>query len=289
MALALKPTLKEQLNCVKEDFSFRNSEQLSLVIEAGIDGFSYLLIDPKNSELLALQAYTFQAMDNTGLLANLKELESRLELFRHGYKQVLVTWRDSLFTLVPNALFKSEQKDIFLKFNHILSPEDQVMADEIRIADSRCVYSLSREVKLFFDKHFPNHKLKHFSTVHIEDSFSQPDRKGKRVVISIGQSLVNIAITDKGLNFYNSFSYQSSEDLLYFILLSMEQNQCDPVLSEVFICGEIESGSGVHKILKQYIKQLHFLVSDKRIIRSEKFNTLPHHFYYHLVNRILCA
>jgi hypothetical protein len=287
MALTLKSTLKEQLNTVKDGFSFKGSDQLSLVIEAGPEGFRYVLIDPKTMELLALQDYAFRITEKTGLMHCLNEIEGKLELFRHDYKQVLINWKDGLFTLVPNALYKAEQKNVFLEFNHTLPFLSDVLSDEIKAADSRSVYAISKEVKSFFDKHFPNHKLKHFSTVLIEDSINIA--KGKKVIINIGADLLSIAIVDKGLKFYNSFPYQSSEDLLYFILLSLEQNQCDPQQTEVLICGEIEAGSGVHKILKQYIRNIEFMVSDKRIIRSEKFNSLPHHFYYHLINRILCA
>lgn len=289
MAPLLRSSVKEQLNCVKDGFSFKNSDQLSLLIETGPEGFRYALLDPRSMELLAIQDYTFQAADRTGLMNCLSELETKLEIFRHEFKQVLITWKDNLFTLVPNALYKPEQKEAFLQFNHSIPSMADIMADEIKAAESRCVYAVAKEAKSFFDTHFPNHRLKHYSTVHIEDSFSSVNRREKQAIISLGQSMLNIAILDKQLCFYNVFQYQSSEDLLYFILLSMEQNGCDPQLTEVYLCGETESGSGVHKILKQYIKQLNFLVGDKRIVRGETFHAVPHHFYYHLIQRILCA
>jgi hypothetical protein len=289
MALLTKSSLKEQINCVAEGFTFRNSDQLNLLLETGADGFSYALADARTNQLQAIQAYSFNASDNSALLFNLGELENKLEIFRHSYKNVFINWRDHVFTLVPNALFRNEQKEKYLEFNHHLPKLPVVLSDEVKGADSRCVYAITQDLKNYFDKNFPNHRIRQFASIHLEDAFSHYSGKGVKCIVNIGESLVNIAIIDKELLFYNAFYYQGIEDLLYFILLSMEQSKGDPFSTELLVAGEVEANSAIHKILKQYIKNVNFMVTDKRIIRSEKFAGVPNHYYYHLINRLLCA
>ncbi len=289
MAL-VKANIKEQVNCIKEGFSFKHSDQYVLSIELGSDFFSYLITDPQQNELLALQSYSFSSFNKQDVLHCLHELEGKLEFFKYSFKNTLVTYKAESYTLVPNALFKADQKEAYLKFNHALETDELVLVDEVKAADAKNMYAIPDKIKQFFDSHFPNHRLRHFSSVYIDEVFSlNAMRKEKKCFVNINASRLDVVITGEGLRFCNSFLYQSTEDLIYFILLSMEQNQCDVQNTEIVISGEVEAGSGIHKIIQQYIKQVNFAVNDKRIVRSAPFASLPHHYYFNLINRLFCV
>ncbi|MFN6040244.1 MAG: DUF3822 family protein, partial [Bacteroidota bacterium] len=86
-----------------------------------------------------------------------------------------------------------------------------------------------------------------------------------------------------------TFNYTNPEDILYFALFAMDQNGFDQLTERVLIAGEIENGSGIHKLLKQYIKNLSFAVTDKSLVRENKIAEMPHHYFFNLLNRLTCG
>jgi hypothetical protein len=94
---------------------------------------------------------------------------------------------------------------------------------------------------------------------------------------------------NNGLKFFNTFNYMSSEDILYYTLFAMEQNGFDAHTDKLLVAGELEAGSGTHKLLTQYIKQVGFAVTDRSVVRGEKLSSLPHHYYFNTINRFVCG
>ena len=289
MAL-VKLNIKEQINCIKEGFSLKRSDQYTLIIELGNDYFSYLITDPQQNELLVLQSYTFSTYSKQDILHCLHELEGKLEFFKYSFKNILISYTSTSSTLVPTSLFKSSEKETYLKFNHPLDTDELVLVDDVKAADAKNVYAVPDKIKQFFDSHFPNHRLRHFTSVYIDTVFSlNLIKKERKCFVNINASRLDVIITGEGLKFCNSFQYQSTEDLIYFILLSLEQNQCDVQQTEIVISGEVESGSGIHRVIQQYVRSVNFAVNDKRIIRSANFSAIPHHYYFNLINRLFCV
>ena len=93
---------------------------------------------------------------------------------------------------------------------------------------------------------------------------------------------------DKQLLLYNIFSTKSDEDILYYLMFSVEQFKLDPNSLKLCVAANRETNDELFKTLKRYIKNVNFAVSDKIIERTETFETIPHHYYFTLLNRLLC-
>ncbi len=140
------------------------------------------------------------------------------------------------------------------------------------------------------DKHFSNHRLRHFTSCYIENIAAYYNgKKERKCFVNIDASQLDIIIADGSLLFSNAFNYESTEDLLYYILLALEQNNCDQQNTSLIISGEVESGSAIHQVLKTYMRNIQFAITDKRLKREGGFAKLPHHYYYNLLNRIFCV
>ena len=77
-------------------------------------------------------------------------------------------------------------------------------------------------------------------------------------------------------------------DVLYYIMFSIEQFELNPLTLKLFISANRKTDDGLFTALKKYIKHVDFTVSDKLIVRKEAFEQLPHHYYFSMLNRLLC-
>jgi hypothetical protein len=87
---------------------------------------------------------------------------------------------------------------------------------------------------------------------------------------------------------YNVFNTKNDEDILYYLLFSLEQFNLSPLIVKLALSGNRATSADLFVAIKKYVKQADFVVNDKIIIRREIFETLPHHYYFSLLNRVTC-
>ena len=268
------------------DFDFSNHSKLRACIDISNSELVFSLFTAEN-ELVYLQHCILKANEKTNeVLEYLLETEP---FFSQSYANVYVCVSNTLYTLVPAALFVNENKEDVLKFNHNITNDVIVLSDEIFSADSHCVYAFDKKTKELLDKTFPNNHVKHKTSCLIEGLPSTASKTHKTCLVNVQGNNMDVALYSKKLIFFNTFEFQTAEDFLYFILASLEQNAFTPDETEVVLAGEIETGSALYLTLKQYIPKIKFAVADTSIGKKNDFIKLPDHFYYTLFNRYLCA
>jgi len=239
------------------------------------------------NELLHLDHITVKAGDK--VVDVLEYLIQNNDLFFHNYASVFVAIAGPHYTLVPGPLFENSTKEQLLKFNHPLAGDEIVLADEIVSAEGFCVYSVNKKIKDMLDQAFPNNHIKHTTTCLVESLPALGSKTYKTCLVNVQGEHMDVALYGGKLLFFNSFSFQTAEDFLYFILASLEQNNCNPEDTEIVLAGEIELGSALFDTLKKYIPKIKFAVADKAILKKNDFVKLPEHFYFSLFNLYLCA
>jgi len=268
------------------DFDFSNHSRLRACIDISNSEIIFSLFTEEN-EWVYLQHGVLKANEKTAeVLESLIETEP---FFSQNYANVYVCVSNSLYTLVPGALFVNENKEDVLKFNHNITKDVVILSDEIFSADSHCVYAFDKKVKELLDKTFPNNHIKHKTSCLIEGLPSVASKTYKTCLVNVQGNNMDVALYNKKLLFFNTFEFQTAEDFLYFILAGLEQNSCTLDETEVVLAGEIETGSALYLTLKQYIPKLKFAVANKSISKKNDFIKLPEHFYYTLFNLYLCA
>lgn len=90
------------------------------------------------------------------------------------------------------------------------------------------------------------------------------------------------------LLFYNVFRYQNNEDILYYLLFTMEQFSLNPLYVKLVIASQTGISDELVSNLKKYIKQVSFCVNDASIKMNGDLKSLPGHYYFNLLNQHLC-
>lgn len=203
------------------------------------------------------------------------------------YKNSLVNWLGDHFTLVPASFYDADKAKEMLEFNVGGILGESIYTNDVN--DIKLICSVPTELKNAIDKTFPNHNFRHIGYSSMKLFFSHFQLKNADVFLNIhnGQTEVLIKKNNKPV-LYNMFRTQNDEDILYYLLFSVEQFDLDPSTLKLFVSADRPTTDNLFTAIKKYIRNVDFTVSDKVVVRKEAFEQIPHHYHFSALNRILC-
>jgi len=96
------------------------------------------------------------------------------------------------------------------------------------------------------------------------------------------------ALKNGALEFYNVFKWNSDEDILYYLLFSLEQFGFDAANVRLTLAGERPLNSALFDALKRYFKHINYTTPAPSLKLSGDLARLPSHYYFSLLNQHLC-
>ena len=257
-----------------------------------MDGFSFAILNIQEQKYIALEHYDIK---NSASYNNLAEqidlIIDKQELLQQNFVSISVGIAHTSNTLTPEALYEDENGKEILAFNHVLLQNETETRDWIASIKAFNSYFIPEELERCFKKHFNHILWKHDSSILIESLIHQFKlQEGERVYISIQNKSFEITVLEsKHLKFFNSFSYKTAEDLIYYLLFTYEQLNLNPNQTPLIISGEIEEDSEVYKLLYRYVRNISFTKRNPNYKYSFVFDQTKEHFYYKLLNQHLCV
>ena len=203
------------------------------------------------------------------------------------FEKVNVCFLNTEFTLIPEAFAKSEDVKPLLKF--VTGTEHIKRSLHHNLKEISFSYTIEQELISYFEKTFPNISVRHLGAVSIDLFFSQHSLKNANLYLNIADGYIEIAAKQKNdLLFYNVFNFENNEDILYYLLFTMEQFQLNPLHVRLSLAAQRDASDELVKSLKKYIKQVDFCVTDASINLNGELSSLPKHYYFTLLNQHLC-
>jgi hypothetical protein len=284
--------LQPLVSFVDESFEEAESTNYHLSIEISAVNFCYAILDKKRNKYLVLEVFSFQKTLNADVLAfELKNLMPQQSLLKRNFKSTSISIFTTKFTFVPSALYDAENSAKFLEINAPLMESESILSESIRNLETECVYALSKSLHIGLKELFPNAVIMHtFSSLLGCLSTSFKNVSGKSVVVHLQQAHFEIVVLeDKKLIFANLFTFQTSEDFLYYLLFVFEQLKLNPENIELLLLGEIEKNSAIYSILNKYVRHVKFGKRNELFEYSYVLDSLPQHFYFNLFSQALCV
>lgn len=232
-----------------------------LSIQISLSGLSFCILDRTSNIIEFLKTVTFDRKANP--FEALEHLKKALELhseLNQTFSAVVVIYQNELSNLVPKVLFNEEQSADYLKFNSKILKSDFISHDEIAINESVNVYVPYMNINNFIFDTFGVFEYKHASTILI-DSLLQKEIKSNESNLYLNvnhQQFELLVIKDKKLLLYNSFEFSTKEDVIYYLLFTMEQLRLSPETIKLNLMGLIEKDDELYNIIYTYIRFVEF-------------------------------
>jgi len=280
---------KKQKTNITVDFNNLNEKHLS--IQLSLDGFSFCIINKIEKQVENLEHFSFQ--DNSPspeqLLKNVEELFRKEKALQNRYGSVNISHVNQLSTLVPKSLFDEERIRDYLKFSSKTYTNDYLVYDELENHDMVNVYIPFVNVNNFFLQRFGSFEYKHSSTIFVNtllNTFKFSEHPHMFAHISEHQFEIMVIAHDK-LMFFNSFTFQTKEDFIYYILFTAEQLELNPETFELVLAGNIDLESDFYKIAYSYVRKVSLLENRSELKFSSNIKEETRRKYFTLLNQYI--
>jgi len=249
-----------------------------LSIELSEKSISYCIVDKNKYRCYLLFSQNYESQ-------NLLKILNEDEFITREFLSKSISFVNFPNTLIPKELYNEKDKKNIFSVNHSLTNEELVI-DELK---SKIInlYAIPNTIFQTVKNVVPEAIIRSNSSILI-NNFLSLNNLQETMFLFLKDSYINIVVTKgDGLIFQNKFEYQTKEDLLFYVLFSIQQLNFSNEEINTVIYGNISKEE--YNILYQYIRNIKFGNKLKDISCSNEFNNIEDHCYNILYRQFLCV
>ncbi len=246
-------TKPESNNNIDYNSNYRLSVQVSL------NGLSFLILDDASSVTHFKKEIDFPESHNPDeVLSKIESTFNQFEELLMPLKDVTVIHQNTLFSLVPKAIFQEDNLEHYLKLNTRVFPTDFIAYDRPDNLDFVLVYVPLTNVNNYFFDRYGGFTYLHSSTVFIEKMLlKERNDQSLKLFVKLNKEQMDVLVTSgKNIQLFNSFHYSTPEDFIYYILFIAEQLQLNPETIPLQLSGNVSEKDAYFDMAYTYIRNV---------------------------------
>ena len=188
--------------------------------------------------------------------------------------EVKLIYYNKTSTLVPSTLFDHKNSLNYLKYNTSINIDDIAANDQLLNHEINNVYIPNIEINNFIFEKFKTFDFFHYSSLIIEKISNELAEKfSEKVFVNINDGFIDVLFfKDKKLMFYNSYDYNSDEDILFYLLFCFSELKLNPDEIHTVFSGSIDLDSKLYELIYTYVRNVELI--DPIDIDGIDFNVL---------------
>ncbi len=272
-------------------FSKKNTNHYHLRIAVDSHRLTYIIFD-KQDNLLALKSHHFdiKGKDSERLVKELDDFKQGDALLDSAFHSIRIGLTTPQVTLVPDRLYMPSSKRTYLEKLAPIPVETSVLQDTILPFESHYIYGLPGLMTDWLSQNFPFGHVYHLSSGYLlQLEKLAVFNPGPRIYINVFDRFFFLALLEnKSLLFSNHFTFRTSKDFLYYVMLVFDQFKISPEKSPVYLSGQIMKDAEIYNLLFRYVKELKMLPFPEFFKKGKMWEGLPDHLFYDLLCLKLC-
>ena len=240
----------------KIDSDINNS---SLVIHINESWVIFCLFN--NQKLSSLNKVRFLHKKKSNFI--LKTIKKYIKSFSKENipSEVKLIYYNRTSTLVPSDLFDPKNSLNYMKYNTSIRIDDIAANDHVLNNEINNVYIPNIDINNFIFEKFKTFDFYHYSSLIIEKiSNDFAEKFGKRVFVNVNDGFIDILyFKDKKLEFYNSYDYNSIEDVLFYLLFCFSELKLNPDEIHTVFSGSIDLDSKLYELIYTYVRNVELI------------------------------
>ena len=248
------------------------TSNIKLSIHISLNELSFCIIDLISKEIDFLRTYSLSQNSNPKeLLKTLKKGFLENDELSSSFSSVKIIHYNNLSTVVPEPLFDKNNALSYLKFNSKILQNDYVAFDKIFNNECVNVYIPYVNINNYIFEMFDSFIYKHYSSIILEKvKLNENNTATPSLYLNINVNHMELIYFVKNkLVFYNRFDFNTKEDLIYYLLFSIDQLKLNPEEIPVVITGDISKDDDNYMIIYKYIRNVS--VFNSEISKENKF------------------
>ena len=248
------------------------TSNIKLSIHISLNELSFCIVDLISKEIDFLRTYSLSQNSNPKeLLKTLKKGFLENNELSSSFSSVKIIHYNNLSTVVPEPLFDKNNALSYLKFNSKILQNDYVAFDKIFNNECVNVYIPYVNINNYIFEMFDSFIYKHYSSIILEKvKLNENNTATPSLYLNINVNHMELIYFVKNkLVFYNRFDFNTKEDLIYYLLFSIDQLKLNPEEIPVVITGDISKDDDNYMIIYKYIRNVS--VFNSEISKENKF------------------
>ncbi|MCE2616794.1 MAG: DUF3822 family protein [Phocaeicola sp.] len=237
---------------------FTKSDQYSLSIRLSADGFSFSLYNPHDEGSFFYEPYSVNIAYS--LTANAKEMLDSSEVFKHTYRHIYILYDTARVTPVPFELFEDDEMEDLFYSNFPKANNETILCNILEKSNIALLFGMDKHAYQLMNERFPH--AKYFATVSpLTEYFQKKSKtKNKHLYAYLQKGGIKVFAFDNGRPMLiNSFSCETFEDRIYYLLYIWKQLGFDTETDELYLVGNIAEKEKLTDGLEKYIRNV-FLI-----------------------------
>ena len=262
-----------------------------LLLQLSLDNITFCIFNQDLNKFLSVESISFETHRVSEISMQLKAIYKDHPWLNKSFHSVKVLFESNKSTLVPSPLFDETEKSSFSEFNFPVDEGSSILVNKLKNLDAYIIYPFPDLLIKTSQELFPNLFYQCHSGAFIESLLilNKNLNAQKRFFVNTRNSYLDIVLLDgRKLLYFNTFSYKSKEDFIYFIIFVIEQLQLNPEEIELFLSGMIDKNTRIFDTLYKYIRNVSFQPKTNAFNFSYVFNEIPSYHYFNLLNFELC-
>lgn len=275
----------QRISLVDETFDLNFTLEYCLSIQLGLDGFSFSILDTIQNKVIYLFHQELFEAEPEFLLKRLKGIYEESELLELPYKKIrILLSAPGRSSLIPDSCYQANQLDQYLQATLTQRLGYVVQSTAIPAFSQWVVFDVPQLILEFLQQKHPNAEWMNDAKV-ICPEFIRTKNTMKVTVLK--KHIVLTALNEQGICFFNSFSYDSENDQLYYILGTVKHFAQEP--EHLILDGQVNKHATIYHRLKQYFNQVEIAANPRGIHFSYLFDKMPDARFVTLFNSFVCA
>jgi hypothetical protein len=234
-----------------------------LLIESELNQISYVIIDKKAKQCIGLCSVPLAPghgrIDRRDFYRDLLDTDYLLK-FPFSKRQVLLSNRECLF--IPEEIYNEAELEQYIKISFGNDFSGKCFAIKMPELKNYLVFKTPDWILKLYDEKLSGASISH-ATVYLVETMYRLSKQKNNVLVHahFKTGFFELIIFDKGkFLFYNSFTYQTSEDIAYFIMYALKQWEIEEKI--ISISGILNADSDELYWLKKYLLQINSIPND---------------------------
>lgn len=266
---------------VEKGFDAGKTETYELSILLGMGSFDYTVVDAQQ-QLLLWRSRELTPEDEP----DYAKIIAEDRVLRQPYRNLRIGWSTVKQTLVPKRLYNPAARSVYLQQSTDLASSEQARAEEVPSMGMYHAYAVDKAQLKALQSHFPGSRHFHLGTGLLHGQHRLMAAMGKPAVfVHLRGAYLWVSAFDKNtLRFFNSFSYRSSKDVVYYVLLAFEEAGLKPSEARTLLSGTIVEDSEIYQQFTRYLPDMTFVPRSAYYKYGELLENEPAYFYFGLLS-----
>ena len=244
---------------IQKKTRIEKTSNIKLSIHISLNGLSFCIIDLISNEIDFLRTYSLSKNTTPKeLLKTLKKGFKENDELSNSFSSVKIIHYNNLSTVVPEPLFDKNNALSYLKFNSKILQNDYAAYDEIFNNECVNVYIPYVNINNYIFKMFDSFVYNHYSSIILEKvKLNEKNTITPSLYLNINSNHMELIYFVKNkLIFYNRFDFSTKEDIIYYLLFTIDQLKLNPEEIPLVITGNISEDDDNYKIIYEYIRNV---------------------------------